>query len=727
MIAVGLDLALRNPSGAGFDFVRFVGRFHPLVVHLPIGFLLLLGFAEALTLSPKMRTRIDPALGILLPPLLVSAVGAFALGLLLARDGGFPTKLVAIHRNLTLAAVVGTAVCVAAWSAQTTEGNGLRRGLYRAALGVTLGLISIGAHFGGSITRGETYLTKYAPPFAQRLFGRAPKPATPAEPVAADAASEPLLYRDLIAKVIEARCAECHGATTTKGSLRLDSLEAIVKGGENGPALVVGRSADSAIVMRMLLPVDRDEHMPPEGKPGPTPEEIEVVRFWIDRGASPTLRVKDALPPEAARTVLAALVAADGSKASSALPSASAMPSSQPSATPSAEPSSETSTGSATPGSASSVPSSTSSGSGVTSAHSGLVWQDAVKPLLAARCGRCHGPERQKGKLRVDSIDALVVGGKTGPAIVAGNAASSTLLARMGLPIEHTDHMPPRKEPQLDANEIALVTFWIEHGANAELKTASLPANLRATPAPAPSVTSEPTPAPSSSLTPSPAESNKPPPLPAPVVDPTKLPPNVRLYADVVRPILAVRCGVCHSGQGPSGELAVDNLRSLVAKDGAVVPGDPDKSRLLNRIALTVHDPDHMPPDGMPQLERGEIDAVRLWITKGATDDLVVPTKSLSADVAYAAAATIGDAALTAIQASGAGGAAPASSAAPVASAAPSSATPSGGPPSLGPGGGCAACSVGGDDTPLALALGASMLACAGFVARRRHAHDRRG
>ena len=202
------------------------------------------------------------------------------------------------------------------------------------------------------------------------------------------------------------------------------------------------------------------------------------------------------------------------------------------------------------------------------------------------------------------------------------------------------------------------------------------------------------------------------------MVDPSKLPKNLRLYADVVRPILDHRCGACHSGQGPSGELAIDNLPSLVVKGGAVVPGDPDKSRLVSRIALLLRDPDHMPPDGMPQLERGEIDAVKLWIAEGATDDLVVPTQSLTADVAYAAAATIGDAALTAALASGTGGAA---AAAPSVSAspAPSSTAPSSGLPSLGPGGGCAACTVGSDDTPLALAFGASLLALGVFAARR--------
>jgi hypothetical protein len=67
--------------------------------------------------------------------------------------------------------------------------------------------------------------------------------------------------------------------------LRVDSLEALQKGGHSGPALVAGSAQDSLLIQRMLLPIEDEDHMPPDGKPQPTPAEITVLQWWIDRGA----------------------------------------------------------------------------------------------------------------------------------------------------------------------------------------------------------------------------------------------------------------------------------------------------------------------------------------------------------------------------------------------------------------------------------------------------------
>ena len=48
-----------------------------------------------------------------------------------------------------------------------------------------------------------------------------------------------------------------------------------------------------------------------------------------------------------------------------------------------------------------------------------------IQPLLQQHCVKCHGPEKQKGKLRLDSKQAALTGGKGGPSIVPGDAAKS--------------------------------------------------------------------------------------------------------------------------------------------------------------------------------------------------------------------------------------------------------------------------------------------------------------
>ena len=84
-----------------------------------------------------------------------------------------------------------------------------------------------------------------------------------------------------------------------------------------------------------------------------------------------------------------------------------------------------------------------------------------VRPVLANRCFRCHGPEMQKSKLRVDSLAALLQGGKAGPALKAGRPDDSLLIQA----IRHGEslQMPPRMK--LPAKEIADLTAWVKMGA----------------------------------------------------------------------------------------------------------------------------------------------------------------------------------------------------------------------------------------------------------------------
>lgn len=88
-----------------------------------------------------------------------------------------------------------------------------------------------------------------------------------------------------IKPIFEKSCFECHGDKKQKAKLRLDSLAATLKGGENGKAVVVGKSADSLLVKSVARLVE-DDAMPPEGKGKPlTAEQIGLIRAWIDQGA----------------------------------------------------------------------------------------------------------------------------------------------------------------------------------------------------------------------------------------------------------------------------------------------------------------------------------------------------------------------------------------------------------------------------------------------------------
>src|SRR5262249_51634362 len=158
-------------------------------------------------------------------------------------------------------------------------------------LALALTALSVGAHFGGTLTRGETYLTRYAPGPLRGLLGAEPKPAASAK--VAKKPKEPKLFSDVLQPLFNARCAACHGSEKGKAGLRVDSLAAILKGGEDGTVVTPGVPTESALLNRMLLPEGDDDHMPPEGKPGLTAAQIALVRFWIERGANDNLLVRD--------------------------------------------------------------------------------------------------------------------------------------------------------------------------------------------------------------------------------------------------------------------------------------------------------------------------------------------------------------------------------------------------------------------------------------------------
>lgn len=104
-----------------------------------------------------------------------------------------------------------------------------------------------------------------------------------------------------------------------------------------------------------------------------------------------------------------------------------------------------------------------------------FIYQNAIQPLFQNRCYSCHGSEKQKGKLRLDQEEYILKGGEDGHTIVKGKADDSELMKRILLPLNDEDHMAPKEKPQLTTNEIALVKWWIDNGADFKKKFKDLP------------------------------------------------------------------------------------------------------------------------------------------------------------------------------------------------------------------------------------------------------------
>ena len=109
------------------------------------------------------------------------------------------------------------------------------------------------------------------------VFVRAQSPSVPA------ATAQPVDFARDIQPIFKTYCYECHGPKKARARLRLHSPDSIRKGGESGPIIAPGKSADS-LLMHRVLGLDGDDRMPLDADPLP-PEVIARLRAWIDQGA----------------------------------------------------------------------------------------------------------------------------------------------------------------------------------------------------------------------------------------------------------------------------------------------------------------------------------------------------------------------------------------------------------------------------------------------------------
>jgi hypothetical protein len=105
-----------------------------------------------------------------------------------------------------------------------------------------------------------------------------------------------------------------------------------------------------------------------------------------------------------------------------------------------------------------------------------------VKPVLTQKCISCHNAEKQKGKLRLDSPEFIMSGGEDGPIILAGKPLESEMIKRLMLDASDEHHMPPKGKTPLTENEIALLHWWVQHGADFNKKVFEIPSDANIKP-----------------------------------------------------------------------------------------------------------------------------------------------------------------------------------------------------------------------------------------------------
>lgn len=261
------------------DFVIFIGRFHPLIVHLPIGFLIL-GFILHLVSKLEQFKNSDHIVDFTLLLGGLSAVGACIIGYMLSLEGGYGEDAIFIHQWSGIALTVFSFVLLAIRKKQLGNPKVQRVGFI-----LMMVLLTATGHFGGNLTHGSTYLVQYAPNPVRAIAGLPPKINRVYKNI--ENIDSALVFEDVLMPILDARCISCHNQQKLKGELLLTSFKDMMKGGESGKAIVPGNSISSELFTRITLAHDDEDFMPPEGKTPLSKQQVKLIEWWIDAGAKP--------------------------------------------------------------------------------------------------------------------------------------------------------------------------------------------------------------------------------------------------------------------------------------------------------------------------------------------------------------------------------------------------------------------------------------------------------
>lgn len=265
------------------SIIYLVSRFHPLIVHVPIALLPLAGMFWMASRFDKFK-HLEVAIKPLLSIGLLAALGSVVSGFALASVGEYDDSLLIKHQAFgIISTVVGL---LALWA--------LHQKRNPKAIGILLGVLVIGisltGHWGGLLTHGENW-------FGMNTSQQQTDALEKIKSIPIDSGSRAVLYSDLVAPVLQARCVNCHNAQKQKGELRLDAAEKILAGGKHGNVLDAKHPEKSELLTRILKTIEEKGHMPPRQEAQLSNLEIELVKWWVMTGASFDKSVGELKPP----------------------------------------------------------------------------------------------------------------------------------------------------------------------------------------------------------------------------------------------------------------------------------------------------------------------------------------------------------------------------------------------------------------------------------------------
>ena len=257
----------------GLDLAAFFGRLHPLLVHLPIGFILLALLFDLKRFKEK-GSRFN-FLNIIWFLAFISSFFSALMGWLLAQNGYYIDADLTPHQYTGILLVFFSCL---GWVLRIKNIN-MPSLFMRINNLIVLFLLILVGHLGGSLTHGSDYLTKHAPDFItskqeykNKLF----------EEYTLDSI---VVFKDFVQPLLNEKCVACHNNNISRGGLNLSNIESIKKGGRSGAAFVSKNPSKSLIFKRISFSQDNEKFMPPTGIPF-SYHEIQLVQWWIQEGAN---------------------------------------------------------------------------------------------------------------------------------------------------------------------------------------------------------------------------------------------------------------------------------------------------------------------------------------------------------------------------------------------------------------------------------------------------------
>ena len=243
------------------EIIKYLGNFHPVVLHLPIGAFL---FTFLLFVSQKyLKSNFNPAVRMGLLFSFITSIITSIFGYILHLNGDYDSVLVDRHMWLAIATTILIGFVLYLHKKQKPYNHILSSFVFATVL------LTITGHNGGSLTHGKDYLK--LPDFEKEI-----------SIVSYDSIH---VFNQVISPILDSKCVKCHNTGKSKGNLMLSSIDKILLGGEKGQIIKSNSSVDSRLYTYLNLPIDDEMHMPPDGNSQLNDNEKELIKLWIDEGA----------------------------------------------------------------------------------------------------------------------------------------------------------------------------------------------------------------------------------------------------------------------------------------------------------------------------------------------------------------------------------------------------------------------------------------------------------